>query len=151
MLRIPIWELCSSKFNLHRWSCNGSNLSCLLISSILFFKIIFGSTGTTGEETGGGGEEPAYAMGLSSCGLGSCHLSLLPTHWTLGDSGGEVLGTGSEMPLSMRVLGVSGHELCSTWGPSNSSTRALGPLPAPSLEGQGGQDAPGIVQEFLNQ
>lgn len=33
----------------------------------------------------------------------------------IGPSGfwwGEVLGPGSEMPLSMRVLGVLGHELC---------------------------------------
>lgn len=58
---------------------------CLVCSfpQSYFSKSFFGSTGTWGEETGGG-EEPAYAMGLSSCGLGSCHLSLLPTHWTLG-------------------------------------------------------------------
>lgn len=63
----------------------------------------------------------------------------------------EVLGTGSEMPLSMRVLGVSGHELRCPGDPATTGTEPWVPYLLPHLRGQGGQDAPGIVQEFLNQ
>lgn len=72
----------------------------------------------------------------------------------IGPSGfwwGEVLGPGSELPLSMRVLGVSGHELCCQGDPATTGIEPWVPYLLPPLRGQGGWAAPGVVWEFLNQ
>lgn len=63
----------------------------------------------------------------------------------------EVLGTGSEMPLSMQVLGVSGYELHCPGDPVTTGIEPWVPYLLPHLRGQGGWDAPGVVQKFLNQ
>ena len=62
----------------------------------------------------------------------------------------EILGTGSEMPLNMRVPGVSGHELRCPGDPVTTGIEPWVPYLLPHCEGSGRMGCSWGCPKFLN-